>query len=151
MHDNGTTLSARELLRREYGSSRNPMTPRLIAIGKLGRDAAYELAGGEGIEPGTRIYGVSVVRVVDGKTERDHNSSDCFSSLQAANEHIERLRSVPRCTTCGRQADNGYVNERAGERCVDRSHDPYTAAGAAARQARRAWQKTADQLELVEA
>ncbi len=37
-----------------------------------------------------------------------------------------RFRSVceptPRCTTCGRPANDGYVNELAGERCVDPVH-----------------------------
>ena len=35
---------------------------------------------------------------------------------------------VPRCTTCGRPADDGYVNERAGERCVDPIHEGRRAA-----------------------
>ena len=35
MQDNGTALSARVILRREYGASRNPMTPSVIAVGKL--------------------------------------------------------------------------------------------------------------------
>jgi hypothetical protein len=30
---------------------------------------------------------------------------------------------VASCTTCGRPAHDGYVNERAGERCVDAIHD----------------------------
>jgi hypothetical protein len=30
---------------------------------------------------------------------------------------------VQRCTTCGRPADDGYVNEPAGERCVDPCHN----------------------------
>lgn len=123
MHPNGTTLSARELLRREYGDSRNFLTPHRIAIGKLDRETAYELSAGEGIEPGTRLYGVSVVRVVGGATERDYDAAACFSSLEAANAYVERLRTVPRCTTCGTPADDGYVNEAAGERRVDAVHD----------------------------
>jgi hypothetical protein len=115
------TLNARELLRLEYGDSRNFMTPHRIAIGKLGRDAAYELSAGEGLEPGSKLYGVSVVRLVDGETQRDYDASGCFSTLEAANAHVERLSS-PRCTTCGRPANDGYVNETAGERCVDVVH-----------------------------
>ena len=57
---------------------------------------------------------------------------------------------VPRCTTCGRPADDGYVNERAGERCVDAVHDPYSPASAAVRRALAAWARTSSQLELVE-
>ena len=35
---------------------------------------------------------------------------------------------VSSCTTCGRPADNGYVNQRAGERCVDPVHEGSRAA-----------------------
>jgi hypothetical protein len=101
MQGNATTLTARELLRLEYGDSRNFLTPHVIARGKLDKLSAYELSAGEGIEPGTRLYGVSVVRLVDGETERDFESSACFSSLEAANEHVEALSSardaVERC------------------------------------------------------
>ena len=70
------------------------MTPDVVKVGKLGRDAAYELASGYGIEPGTTIYGVSVVRVLgDGTTERHYEASACFSSVQDATAHIERLRA----------------------------------------------------------
>lgn len=31
------------------------------------------------------------------------------------------------CTTCGRPADDGYVNEAARERCVDACHDEHLA------------------------
>jgi hypothetical protein len=93
MQGNGTTLSAREILRLEYGDSRNFLTPHRIAIGKLDRATAYELSAGEGIEPGTKLYGISVVRVLNGATERDYESSCCFSSLEAANEYVEQLRN----------------------------------------------------------
>jgi hypothetical protein len=37
----------------------------------------------------------SVVRVLDdGNTERDHESSCCFSSIDAANGHVEHLRAI---------------------------------------------------------
>jgi hypothetical protein len=91
-----SNLSAREILDREYGrGSRNFMTPHRIAIGKLARHAAYELSSGSGLEPGTSIFGVSVVRLHDdGTTERDFDASCCFSSVQLANEHIESLRAL---------------------------------------------------------
>lgn len=94
MQHNATAVTACELLRREYGTSRNMLTPHRIAVGKLGPNAAYEISVGEGIEPGTRLYGVSVVQMVDGKTERDYEASCCFSTLEAANEHVEALRSA---------------------------------------------------------
>jgi hypothetical protein len=107
--------SARELLQMEYGSSRNFLTPHVIARGKLTRTVAYELSSGSGQEPGTSIYGVSVVRLHgDGTTERDHEAAACLSSLQAADEHIESLRDA----------------RSALERC------------------RKAWAKTAMQLEM---
>jgi hypothetical protein len=90
-----SALSAREILQREYGDSRNFLTPHVIACGKLARHVAYELSSGSGLEPGTSIYGVSVVRLLDdGTTARDFDSSCCFSSLQAANEHVESLREI---------------------------------------------------------
>jgi hypothetical protein len=95
MRSKGTTLTAREILRLEYGDSRNFLTPHRIAVGKLARHIAYELSSGSGIEPGTSIYGVSVVRLHDdGTTERNYDSSACFSRLELANEHVERLREI---------------------------------------------------------
>jgi hypothetical protein len=90
-----TTPSAREILRLEYGDSRNFLTPHVIARGKLARDVAYEISSGSGLEPGSSIYGVSVVMLHDdGTTERDYDASCCFSSLGAANEHVESLRTI---------------------------------------------------------
>jgi hypothetical protein len=89
------THSAREILRREYGALRNFMAPHVIARGKLAPTVAYELAWGEGIEYGSKLYGVSVVRVLDdGSTERDYDAAACFSSLERAIEHIEYLRAL---------------------------------------------------------
>jgi hypothetical protein len=99
MQAKATGLSAREILKREYGSSRNLLTPNVITRGKLDRDTACELSWGHGMEPGSHLYGVTVVRVTsvtDGThvTERDYDASCCFSSLQAANEHIASLRAI---------------------------------------------------------
>jgi hypothetical protein len=95
MRSKGTTLTAREILRREYGASRNFIAPHVIARGKLTPAVAYELAWGDGIEYGTRIYGVSVVRLHDdGTTERDYDSSACFSRLELANERVASLRAL---------------------------------------------------------
>lgn len=125
MQDNGTTLTAREILRLEYGDSRNFLTPHVIARGKLRADTAYELSSGEGITPGTRLYGVSVVVVHASTTERDYESSCCFSSLQAANEYVEELRRG--CDMCGRavRALNAFgylphvVYDRVCDECTD--------------------------------
>jgi hypothetical protein len=97
MQGKATALSAREILKREYGSSKNLLTPNVITRGKLDRETAYELSWGHGMEPGSHLYGISIVYVTydsDGTygTERDYDRSCCFSSLRAANEHIERVR-----------------------------------------------------------
>ena len=87
--------TAREILRAEYGSARNFMTPHVITRGKLARSVAYELSSGNGREWGTSIFGVSVVRVrEDGSTERDYDASCCFSTLDGANEHVRRLTAI---------------------------------------------------------
>jgi hypothetical protein len=98
MQGKATALSAQEILKREYGSSRNLLTPNVITRGKLDRETAYELSWGHG-EPGSHLYGVSIAYVTydgDGtySTERDYDSSCCFTSLQAANEHIECMRTA---------------------------------------------------------
>lgn len=87
------TLTARELLRLEYGRARNMMTPDVVRVGKLGRHAAYELATGTGLLPGSTLYGVSVVRQLeDGTTERVYGASRAFHGLAEAEAWIESLR-----------------------------------------------------------
>ena len=114
-----TSLSAREIIAREYGSSRNLLTPNRLAIGKLGRDRAYELSAGEGIEYGSKLFGVSVVRVVAGGTERDYDQSAAFSSLEAANEWIESLRDE-HAWTCSQAEKLGYdAGKAAGSWIID--------------------------------
>ncbi len=105
MPSHTSALSAREILRLEYGASRNFMTPHVISRGKLARNVAYEISFGSGLEPGTSIYGVSVVRLhEDGTTERDHERSACFSTLERANEHVEYLRYLEQAEQEGYEA-----------------------------------------------
>jgi hypothetical protein len=88
-------LSAREALQIEYGGARNFMTPQVVRVGKLDRDTAYELASGSGFEPGSAVYGVSVVRILSHEarqTERDYDRSSVFSSLEDAEAYVESLR-----------------------------------------------------------
>jgi hypothetical protein len=90
------TLTAREALRIEYGHSRNMLTPDVIRVGKLSRDLAFELSTGSGIEQGTTLYGVSLVRIIDhdaGRTERDYERSQVFHSLEDAEAYLESLRA----------------------------------------------------------
>jgi hypothetical protein len=126
MQGNGTTLSAREILRREYGDSRNFLTPHVLAVGKLNRETAYELSAGEGIEPGTKLYGVSVVRVVDGATARDYDAATCFSSLADANAYVEGLRTDASSAleSSGTTARNEGPTSRAGSRANTEASSP---------------------------
>jgi len=112
-------LSAQEMLRREYGSSRNLMTPHILGRGKIGDRVAYELSTGTGTgidhEP---IFGVTVVRQwADGTIERWYDKSKMFHSREEAERHIEDLRKevrelekqysvsaasrVAKCPSCG--------------------------------------------------
>lgn len=93
--------SASEMFRKEYGSSKNFMTPRILSRGMLargreGQAAAYELSEGTGIdhEP---IFGVTVVRMwADGTTERWYDKSHMFHSRQEAETYIAKLKSEVR-------------------------------------------------------
>lgn len=85
-------MTPREIIRAEYGSSRNIITPRRLGVGAL-PGGAYELSRGNGIGGGP-IYGVSVVRVnTDGATTmRDTNASALFGSSREAHSYINRLK-----------------------------------------------------------
>ena len=87
-----TTLSAQNVITREYGRSKNFMTPRVLEVGWIhNRRRAYELSKGEGFSHNT-IYGVSIVDVDEiGTTKRRTDLGGCFESLRAARSHIMRL------------------------------------------------------------
>ena len=86
------TYSAREIIKKEYGSSRNFITPKVLGYGKINKNMAYELSSGSGIYGGT-IYGVSVVKLIKGgKTQRMHDLSSSFKSKYKAKEYIEYLK-----------------------------------------------------------
>jgi hypothetical protein len=100
--------SARGIITREYGMSRNFMTPTVIRCGDLGECFAYELSKGEGIpDPGQfkgpTIYGVSVVEYdpATGATTRRTDLSDVFRSQGLAQKHITDLAENPPETTLG--------------------------------------------------
>lgn len=84
-----TRLTPEQVINREYGYSRNFMTPNLIEYSWVIDDkVAYELSSGTGFknEP---IYGVSIVRLhPDGTTERLLDKSDMFWSIAEARAHI---------------------------------------------------------------
>lgn len=87
------SLTAREAIRKEYGKSRNFMTPNLVRYGKINPTRAYELSWGSGLEPGTRLYGVSVVDIDEnGETKRRTDLSNSFPSILLAERYISRLQ-----------------------------------------------------------
>lgn len=92
-------LSPAEILRREYGTSRNLMTPRRVRVGSL-PGGAYEISRGEGIprdsfsSRGPTIFGVSIVWLnPDGTTRRDTTRAGAFGGLELAKAHVRRVRA----------------------------------------------------------
>lgn len=88
-----TTLSAREIIKKEYGDSKNFMTQWVLGHYKTRRNQAAELSTGIGLFD-TRIWGVSVVTLhEDGSTTRETDLSSCFESEQEARDYIESLKN----------------------------------------------------------
>jgi len=86
-------LSAAEVIRKEYGSSPNVMTPDVISYGWIVEDRiAYEVSTGSGFRGG-RIYGLSVVSIdpMSGKTSRHNRLSGCFDSVTDAMARGSRI------------------------------------------------------------
>lgn len=97
------SLTARQILKLEYGNSKNFVTPNIIARGKIDKYTAYEISSGR-MPSFTRggdyhtVYGVSVVFWLPtdekpNQTRRAHEPwSQMFNSLESAEWHIERLK-----------------------------------------------------------
>ena len=87
--------SAKQILRQEYGTARNFMTDKVIRIGKINRNIAYELSTGKGIFDKS-LFGVSVVSYnpSNDTTDRHAIKSRCFSSLISAESYIDELRGL---------------------------------------------------------
>ncbi len=89
-------LPAREVLRREYGDSKNFITPHVLGIGWIepGR-VAYELSTGTDFDHAP-MYGVSLVRLnPDGRTER-LGESKCFTGQDAREQARRYIRDQKR-------------------------------------------------------
>lgn len=89
--------SAAEILKKEYGNSKNIMTPHILGRGKISPAIAYELSEGTGIER-EPIFGLTLVKVTDTKeswtnftTER-MDESKMFRSKDEAKSYIKQLR-----------------------------------------------------------
>lgn len=86
------TKTAREILRMEYGASKNFMTPNILKMGKLNQNVAYELSQGRGFD-NDNIYGVSLASYNQrkGKTRRLGNISQMFHTKIEAHSYIDNL------------------------------------------------------------
>ncbi len=94
--------SAKQILRAEYGSSTNVMTPNVLDSFLIGPNVAVELSTGTGLD-GEPIWGVSVAIVrPDGTTYRpgvDRTKpirSGLFFSRADADTHVETMRDLLR-------------------------------------------------------
>lgn len=93
-------MNARDIIKAEYGDSKNFITPHVIKIVSIVRGrVAAELSHGRGIEPGTWVVGVSVASVdEEGNSTREHELSTSFSAptygkaLRQAESYIDDLR-----------------------------------------------------------
>lgn len=84
-------MTPKEIIRAEYGDSRNFITPRLLGIGKL-PGGAYEYSQGTGIE-GEPVWAISVVWLnADGTTRRDTDLGQLFHSPRAAMAYVRKLK-----------------------------------------------------------
>lgn len=87
-------MKAYQILRKEYGMAKNFMTPTVLKVGRYPW-GAWELSEGRGLEPGTMIYGVSVVRVFeDGSTQRLFDTSKMFRNKADAELYIVTLKGL---------------------------------------------------------
>ena len=85
-------MEAIELVKMEYGSSHNFITPHIISYGWIVKDKmAYELSQGYGIK-GERIYGLSIVEW-NGTALRRNDLSDVFYSRDGIKQYIKQLKS----------------------------------------------------------
>ena len=87
--------TAREIIKKSIGDSRNFLTPDLIRYGKVSPSIAYELSSGYGMEAGTILYGVTVSSIdrKTGKTKREYDISKSFHSREEAEEYIKGLKN----------------------------------------------------------
>lgn len=80
-------MDALEYIRSIYP---NAITPRIIRTGWLVEPSyAYELSKGDGIEPGSTIYGVTIAQ----RDAIDHFRSTSFYDLQEAEDYIREQRA----------------------------------------------------------
>ena len=94
--------SAREILRMEYGSARNFMTPDVLLRRLVSGNVAVELSSGDGMRkrgdygPPPIVFGVSFVRLdpETGETRRAYGASGLFKSKADAHVRIRRVEGL---------------------------------------------------------
>lgn len=86
------TTTARQILKQEFGSARNFMTPTVLKIGKVHPAVAFEISSGEFL--GRTLYGVTLAgHDGAGQTYRASEEwSKAFDSMSAATAHVAYVR-----------------------------------------------------------
>lgn len=85
--------SAREILKFEFGGSKNFMSPHIIKCGNVTPNMVYETSWGEGLERGQRIYGLTLVSVQpDGTTKGEYTLSKSFGDKAELETYLGELK-----------------------------------------------------------
>jgi hypothetical protein len=74
----------RSVFSRVFKNKANFMTPYTLKLGKRGK-MIWEISTGEGFR-GARLYGVTVIEL---PSEKRHDLSKCFSTLEEAEAYIK--------------------------------------------------------------
>lgn len=93
-----TTLTASQIIRKEFGNSVNFITPTVLEVGKISENVAYEISKGTGIF-NPWVFGVTIVDydpATDTTKRRESNGNigdSCMVySLKEAQEYINSLK-----------------------------------------------------------
>lgn len=89
-------MTAQEIIMKEYGQSKNFVTPRIEGYGTIrscSPEIVYEVSSGTNVNGGV-LYGLSIVSYdhETGKTARMTNLSRCFRSMKYMENYISRLK-----------------------------------------------------------
>jgi hypothetical protein len=87
-------MNTEEIFNSVYNGQGNFITPDVERFGEVSDDLVYELSSGRGIFNSARIFGVTVLRLVDGEWTKQPDLSNGGFSLAAAEEYIEELKEA---------------------------------------------------------
>ena len=79
-------MTARQVFRDVFGDEPNFMTPNLVKLETIG-DYIVEVSEGSGLEPGTRLYGVTVLELDGTRTDLSRS----FPNPEAVAGYLETL------------------------------------------------------------